>query len=261
MPSEKKLIIANWKMNPAKGSEAKKMFTAINAVGSKLKNVETVVCPPLVYLESLGESVTTRSCVLGAQDAFWEHAGAYTGQVSPDMIFNAKARYVIVGHSEKRAMGETDEMVNKKIKSILQFPLIPVVCIGEKKRDSDSHYVKELKMQAKKSLEGLSNEELSRIVVVYEPVWAISSNHGGVCSPAECREAVQVIRQVLADLIGDATKARAVTIIYGGSVDEKDITGFLLDGLVAGAIVGHASLDPKEFIKVLRAAEKVGAKK
>ena len=257
---EKYLIIANWKMNPTKGSEAKKMFETINAVGADLEHVETVVCPPLIYLESLGESVTSRSCVLGAQDAFWEHEGAYTGQVSPDMIFNAKARYVIVGHSEKRAMGETDEMVNKKIKSILQFPLIPVVCIGEKNRDADSNYVKELKMQTEKSLAGLSHEELSRVVLVYEPVWAISTNHGGVCTPAECAEAIQVIRQMLADIFGDVAKAQAVTIIYGGSVNETDVQGFLTDGLAAGAIVGHASLDPKEFIKILKVAEKVANK-
>jgi len=261
MTPKKYLIVANWKMNPLRGSEAKKIFKPVNTVASKLERVETVICPPLIYLESLGQDVTSRSCVLGAQDAFWEHAGAYTGQVSPDMIFNTKARYVIVGHSEKRAMGETDEMVNKKIKSILQFPLIPVICIGEKKRDDDSNYVKELKMQTKKSLEGLTAEEFSRIVVVYEPVWAISTNHGGICTPIECAEAVQVIRQVLADMIGDVAKAQAVTIIFGGSVNEDSIAGFLTDGLVTGAIVGHASLDPKEFITLLKVAEKTGKKK
>ena len=258
---QKYLIIANWKMNPLRGSEAKKIFKPVNTVASKLDYVETVICPPLVYLESLGEEVTSRSCVLGAQDAFWEHEGAYTGQVSPDMIFNTKARYVIVGHSEKRAMGETDETVNKKIKSILQFPLIPVVCLGEKKRDAESNYIKELKMQIKKSLEGLSGEQLSRVVLAYEPVWAISTNHGGICTPSECNEAVQVMRQVLADMIGDTAKARLVTIIYGGSVNENDVEGFLTDGLVTGALVGHASLDPKEFIKILRVAEKLGKKK
>lgn len=253
----KKLVIANWKMNPTRGSEAKKIFSTIHTAASKLKNVETVVCPPLVYLESLGEVVKNRVCVLGAQDAFWEHSGAFTGQVSPDMVFNARARYVLVGHSERRAMGETDEEVNMKIRSILQFPLIPIVCVGEKKRDEESHYVKALKMQIKSSLLGLTKEEVGRLVIAYEPVWAIGTKAKRECTPGECREAVQVIRQVLADLMGDTVSARAIPIVYGGSVNERDAAGFLEDGLVQGVLVGHASLDPKEFIKILKIAEKI----
>jgi triosephosphate isomerase len=253
----KKLVIANWKMNPTRGSDAKKMFSAINTVASKLKNVETVICPPLIYLESLGEVVKSRSCVIGAQDAFWEHSGSFTGQVSPDMVFNARARYVLVGHSERRAMGETDEEVNRKIRSILQFPLIPVVCVGEKKRDEESHYVKELKMQIKNSLEGLTKEELTRVVIAYEPVWAIGAKSKRACTPGECREIVQVIRQVLADFIGDTISARMVPVLYGGSVTEKEAEGFFQDGLVNGVLVGRASLEPKEFIKILKIAEKL----
>ena len=172
------------------------------------------------------------------------------------MIFNARGRYVIVGHSERRALGDTDDVVRKKLKSILQFPLIPILCVGEKTRDEESNYVQELKSQLNNSLKGLSSEEISRVVIVYEPVWAISTNHGGKCTPAQCREAVLVMKQVIADLLEDTKKANAVTIIYGGSVDETDIAGFLQDGLVTGAIVGHASLDAKQFIKILKVAEK-----
>jgi triosephosphate isomerase len=232
----KKLIIANWKMNPIKGVDARKMFQGINTVASKLKNVETVVCPPLVYLESLGEKVTTRSCVLGAQDAFWEHAGPYTGQVSPDMIFNTKARYVIVGHSEVRKLGETDEMVNKKITSILQFPLIPVICVGETARDDDGGHIKFVKHQVKQALEGLTNEQVSRVVIAYEPVWAIGAKAKRVCTSAECREVVQNIRHVLADILGDTDKARTIPILYGGSVDDKNVEEFLIDGIGSGGI-------------------------
>ncbi len=252
----KKLIIANWKMNPLKGTEARKMFQGINTVAGKLKNVETVVCPPLIYLESLGEKVTTRSCVLGAQDAFWEHVGPYTGQVSPDMIFNTKARYVIVGHSEVRRLGETDETVNKKLISILQFPLIPVICVGETMRDDDGGHIKFVKHQIKQALESLTPEQISRIVIAYEPVWAIGAKAKRVCTPAECREVVQNIRHVLADILGDTDKARMIPILYGGSVDEGNIESFLSDGLVQGALVGRASLEPKEFIKILKITEK-----
>lgn len=252
----KKLIVANWKMNPAKGSEARKMFLGISKVANTLKKVETVVCPPLVYLESLGALVESRSCVLGAQDAFWEHSGAYTGQVSPDMVFNTKARYVIVGHSERRAMGETDEQVNMKIRGILQFPLIPIVCVGELVRDDDSQSVKILKNQLKCSLAGLSVDQLSRIVVAYEPVWAIGKGPRGACSPADCREMVHVIRQILADMMESADLARKVAVIYGAAVAPENISSFLQEGEVHGVLVGHASLDPKTFNQILKIAEK-----
>jgi triosephosphate isomerase len=252
----KKLIIANWKMNPVKGTEARKMFQNINKVATTMKYVETVICPPLIYLESLGSLITSRSCVLGAQDAFWEHVGAYTGQVSPDMLFNTKARYVIVGHSERRAMGETDEMISRKIKSILQFPLIPIVCIGEKSRDDDAMYIKEIRKQLKDSLAGLHPEEIVRIVVAYEPVWAIGKNAKGECTPVACREIVQVIRQLLADLLESTELAKNVPIVYGGSVGVENSLSFLEDGLVNGLLVGRISLDPKLFSKIIKIAEK-----
>jgi triosephosphate isomerase len=253
----KKIVIANWKMNPIKGALARKMFQGVNTVAAKLKNVETVICPPLVYLESLGEKVTSRSCVLGAQDAFWEHEGPYTGQVSPDMIFNTKARYVLVGHSELRTLGETDEVVNKKILSILQFPLIPVICVGEKVRDDDGAHIKFVKHQVKQALDGLTQEQISRVVIAYEPVWAIGAKSKRLCTPAECREVVQNIRHVLADVLGNTDKARMVPLLYGGSVNMHDVEGFLVDGLVQGVLVGHASLDTKEFTKILKIAEKL----
>ncbi|MDB4984790.1 MAG: triosephosphate isomerase, triosephosphate isomerase [Patescibacteria group bacterium] len=251
----KKLIVGNWKMNPTRGTDARKLFKSVNATASKLKNTETVVCPPLVYLESLGELVTTRSCVLGSQDAFWEHAGAYTGQVSADMIFGTKARYVIVGHSERRAMGETDEMVSKKIKSILQFPLIPIVCVGETKRDDDHAYVKLVKNQIKSALADLTQEEIARIVIAYEPVWAIGKNAKKACEPSDCREMAHVIKTVLAD-ISNAEIAKAIPILYGGSANAENAEPYLKDGLVDGLLVGRASLDAKEFIKILKIAEK-----
>jgi len=257
VPMQKKLIIANWKMNPAKGAEARKLWKAVSSVGATLKNVETVICPPLVYLESIGESVKSRSCVLGAQDAFWEHDGPFTGQVSPDMIFNARARYVIVGHSERRELGETDDMINKKLKSILQFPLIPILCVGEKKRDEGLEYVKIVKSQLKLALSGIDAHDVERVVIAYEPVWAIGAKAKRACTAVECREMAHVIRQVLADLLGDTEKAKNAQIVYGGSVNDENLQGFLTDGGVSGALVGHASLDAKTFIKMLKIAEKV----
>lgn len=253
----KQLIVANWKMNPQKGSDAQKLFKSIDKVSAKLKNTETVICPPLVYLQSLGELVTKRSCVLGAQDAFWEHEGAFTGQVSPDMIFYAKARYVIVGHSERRGLGETDEMVNKKIKSILQFPLIPILCVGEEKRDDDLHYIKQVKQQVHEALHGLDHEQISRVVIAYEPVWAIGTKAKTSCSPAECREMMQIIRQTLADILKDTVQAKNIPLIYGGSVDEMNASSFIVDGLAQGLLIGRASLEAKTFSAILKKVENI----
>lgn len=252
----KKLIVANWKMNPSSGSDARTMFSAINKVASTLQNVETVICPPLIYLESLGEMVTTRSCVLGAQDAFWEHVGAYTGQVSADMIFNAKARYVIVGHSERRAMGETDEVVNKKIKNILQFPLIPIVCVGELSRDSDD-YAMVIKQQIHHACHQLSVDHIKRLVIAYEPVWAIGSGAVRPCTEQECFDVVLMIRQVLADLLSSSDLAKNIPILYGGSISAENAQSFLTSAGIDGLLVGRASLDPEQFITIIRSAEKI----
>lgn len=249
-------MIANWKMNPVKGSDAEKLFLKINKASESLTTVQVVVCPPLIYLQSLGQLITKRSCVLGAQDAFWEHSGPYTGQVSPDMVFNTKSRYVIVGHSERKAMGETDDMINKKIKSILQFPLIPIVCVGEVTR-TDTSYVKEIKGQVHQALHGLTHEQIKRIIIAYEPVWAIGAQAVRHCSPAECRESVQVIRQVLADILQDTQHASEVPVVYGGSVDATNVASFIQDGLVQGVLVGRASLDPKVFGDMLKIVEKL----
>lgn len=247
----KKLVIGNWKMNPSRGDEARKLFTTIQKKAHSFESVETVICPPLIYLESLGSLVTDRSFVVGAQDAFWEHGGAYTGQVSPDMIFNAKARYVIVGHSERRSNGETDAMIAQKMASILTFPLIPILCIGEHHRNDDS-YVMTIKQQIIDACHLLNSEQIARIVVAYEPVWAIGKNAVRPCSPQECAEVVHIIRQTLADLVNSSDTARSIPIVYGGSVDRENIVSFVTDGLIDGVLVGRASLDPESFITIIK---------
>lgn len=252
----KRIIVANWKMNPTTGEIARAWFTEIQKQAHNLHHVEIVVCPPLVYLESLGEMVTDRSCVLGAQDAFWEHEGAYTGHVSADMIFNTKARYVIVGHSERRAMGETDTIINKKITSILQFPLIPIVCLGETSRDDDN-YGLVIKQQLYNACNGLSRDQIVRIVIAYEPVWAIGKNALRACTSQECAEAISMIRQALADVLASSDLAKQIPILYGGSVSPDNAEEFLSQGKSNGLLVGRASLDPKSFITITKIAEKL----
>ena len=255
-PTKKVLVVANWKMNPSRADDAKALFSDTQKVAHKLKNVETIVCPPVVYLAMLGDMVTDRNCVLGAQDTFWEHEGSYTGEVSPDMIFSTKARYIIIGHSERRAQGDTDAIIAKKVHATLQFPLIPIICIGEEERDDEGHYLKTVRNQIRSVIEGRSREDIARIVFTYEPVWAISSQHQKPCSPEECKDMIALMRREIADITGSSELAHEILILYGGSVDESNVDDFLTTGTASGVLVGRASLDAKTFGQVLTVAEK-----
>jgi len=149
---KKKIIIGNWKMNPRTLKEAEKLFAGIAGAVRRVKKTEIVVCPPYLYLERLKKF--SRKIVLGAQDSFWEDLGAYTGEISPDMLYNLGVRYVILGHSERRELGEIDGFVNKKIKSALGAGLVPILCVGEKERDANHEYFGAVKSQVEEVFEG-----------------------------------------------------------------------------------------------------------
>jgi triosephosphate isomerase len=253
----KSLIVANWKMNPQGGGDAKKLFTSVQTFAHKLKNVETVICPPMIYVGSLGMLVKNRKYVLGAQDCYFEREGAHTGEISPQMIFNAKARYVIVGHSELRAMGDTNEIIIKKLRAILEYPLIPIICIGEDKRDPKGLFVRAVRKQAREILDEFSETALQRLVFCYEPVWAISSHAQRACTPEECHEMIHAIRQEIADASKSSAVAISVPVLYGGSVNELNTEEFLTKGGASGLLVGRASLEVETMKSILKVAERV----
>lgn len=254
----KKLIVANWKMNPTDGKTALSWFKKIQTTAHKHgKNVETVVCPPAVYLQSLQSVVSNRSCVLGAQDCFYESEGSHTGEISPLMVFNAKARYVIIGHSERRAIGETNEIINKKIQKILQYPLSIILCIGEKKRIDNKTHIMEVKKQVKECLKDVPVKFYDRIVVAYEPTWAISTGTFHSATASDSFEMTTVIRRTIAEITKDQKIAQNIKMLYGGSANSENTESFLTTGGVQGLLVGRASLDPKEFGKIIGIAAKV----
>lgn len=253
--TSRKLIIGNWKMNPVNGKTAEQLFKKIQTGALKYKkNVETVICPPAVYLQSLQSLITDRACVLGAQDCFYESAGSFTGEISAEMIFNAKARYVIVGHSEQRKLGETDEIINKKIQKILQYPLSVIVCVGENERNDSENYFTEVKRQLYKALENIPLQFLDRVVIAYEPVWAIGGNAKRSATAQECFEMIVGIRTMISDLYNDTAIGHAMTILYGGSANAENTEEFLETGKADGLLVGRASLDPKEFSAMITIA-------
>ena len=255
----KKIIIANWKMNPSTTKEAEKLFTAVVKSVGRIERTEVVICAPFVYLEKLSargrSALGGKKISLGGQDAFDGDVGPYTGEVSSEMLYNLGARYVILGHSERRALGETNEVINRKIKGALFAGLVPIVCVGEKERDESHGYFNLVKTQVVECLNGISKNLISKIIIAYEPVWSISSTiDRRDATSADSREMAVFIRKILSDITSPeiASKTR---VIYGGSVTEKDTGDFLENGGVDGVLPGRASLDAKKFIEIVKICE------
>jgi len=259
-----KLIVANWKMNPQSLNEAKKLFNSIKSWIKRhsniLQNVRIIICPPFVYLESLSKSLKTKNYQLktnlGAQDLFWEEKGAFTGEISPRMLKNLGCQYVIVGHSERRKiLGETDEMINKKIKAAIKAKLKPILCIGETLEErKKGKTIKVLKQQLTKSLSHLSTQSLihsatqplDHLIIAYEPVWAIGT--GNPCKPEDAKEVLTFLKKLTQSLSHLLTQP---LILYGGSVNSQNANDYIEIGF-DGLLIGGASLNRKEFIEILK---------
>ncbi len=251
----KKLIIGNWKMYPVNIKEARETFIKIKKETRSLRNVQTVICPPFIYVGDLRKLITGHRIALGAQNAWHENDDAYTGEVSPAQIASLGISFVIIGHSERRALGETDELINKKIVAAIKSGLTVVLCVGEKQRDQDGKYLEYIATQIKSDLKSVSKKDLQKIIIAYEPIWAIGKNALRAASTDDALEVSILIKRTLASLY--KKEWEIVPILYGGSTNEKNAREFLLRSQVDGLLVGRASLDPKIFGKILRDAEKV----
>ena len=257
-------------MNPLSLKDAEKLFKDTAKLVSKIKKAEIVACVPYIYLEKLrklslgrsrtlghsstGEPGEAKKISLGAQNCFYEEKGAFTGEISPEMLANLGVKYVILGHSERRARGETSVDVNKKIKAALVAGLKPVVCVGEISRDENHEYFNLVKMQLEESLDGISKHSIEKVIIAYEPVWALSSTLPRKdATSMDAREMNIFIRKVLSDKFGSQVSPR---VIYGGSANEKDAEEFLTNGGVDGLLPGKASLDPKRFAEIVKIADK-----
>ncbi|MDD5720880.1 MAG: triose-phosphate isomerase [Candidatus Pacebacteria bacterium] len=255
----KKIICGNWKMNPRTLKEAEKLFSDVVKEVSEAKKTEIVICPPSIYLERL-KKIRTNKIKLGAQNAFYGDLGAFTGEVSGEMFSNIGVKYAILGHSERRALGENNSEINKKIKSSLSAGLVPILCVGENVRDESHSYFNLVKTQIEECLAGVSKNSISKIIIAYEPVWALSSTLNRRDATADdSREMAIFIRKILSDKFGkDASGAR---IIYGGSANEKDAEDFLKNGGVDGLLPGRASLNAKKFSEIVKICEALEKKK
>jgi triosephosphate isomerase len=239
----KPLIVLNWKMNP---------LTHTKAVALVKASSGAVVCPPFPYLEIVRKA--NPKVILGAQDVFFEKEGAYTGAVAPGMLNSVGVRYVILGHSERRIhFGETNELIAKKIEAALQTKLIPILCVGEPEeieRQGMQATEKYLSQQLFSGIERISREAKVRMVIAYEPIWAISTNPGARSdSPERAAAVASFIRRAVHDLAPHLS----LQILYGGSVKGKTCSAFLKEKEIDGVLVGGASLVPKEIQQILKA--------
>lgn len=244
----KPIITGNWKMNKTR-DEALQFIYAVKDQVTSSEKVESVICAPFPYLRCLvkrqGDLIR-----VGAQNMHFENSGAYTGEVSPDMLTSIGVSYVILGHSERREMfNETDESVNKKVHAAFAHQLIPIVCVGESLEDRENNTTNQVvDQQTVAALVGLTVDQVKQVVIAYEPIWAIGT--GRTATAEQANETIGYIRQVVERVYGKEA-ADAIRIQYGGSVNPSNIKELMSQEHIDGALVGGASLDPKSFLSLV----------
>ncbi len=243
-----KIIAGNWKMNKT-NPEAVELTRAFVSIVGKIERPRVVLCPPFTALSEVAKVIKGSSLFLGAQNIYGQEYGAYTGEIAPGMLLTIGVAYVILGHSERREyFSETDAIVSAKVKLALKTGLIPIICVGEKMADREGGRTEEVVgSQIDGSLDSLSSDEIKKVVVAYEPVWAIGS--GKTATPQMAQEVHVFIRNTLKRKCGEA--AETISILYGGSVNAENAAGLLKEEEIDGALVGGASLKVDQFTKIV----------
>jgi triosephosphate isomerase len=248
----KPFVAGNWKMNKTM-AESRQLVTGLLPGLTALSTIDRVLCPPFTDLWAVAEMLKDTDLGLGAQNMYWESSGAYTGEIAPSMLAEV-CQYVIIGHSERRQyFGETDETVNKKIKAALAHGLTPIVCIGESLNENQAGLTADVvARQVRGGLADLTPEDGAKLVIAYEPIWAIGT---GLAATPEDANAIHkdVVRKSLGDMLGKAT-ADSIRILYGGSVNAGNAIAFFAQSDIDGALVGGASLKADSFVAIAEAA-------
>lgn len=239
-------------MNPQSVEDAKEIASEVKKAMKSVKKTEVVLCPPSVFLSTLSKTKQA-NLFLGAQNINSEVSGSFTGEVSFSQVLEFGVEFVIVGHSERRKSGETDEMINKKVKAVVNAKMTAVVCVGESTRDHNGDYFDFIKNQIVTALKDVSKKSIEKVVIAYEPIWAIGAKDA--MTPSDLHEMSIFIKKVLKDLYGPFSED--VRIIYGGSVDKVNAESLVRDGNVAGLLVGRESLKPKDFIQTIKLIDSI----
>jgi triosephosphate isomerase len=242
-------MAGNWKLNKTP-NETIVFVEEIKPLLAGLNDVEIVICPPFTSINVATYLTKNTNIKIGAQNLFWEKSGAFTGEVSGDMLKELGCEYVIVGHSERRQyFGETDQTVNKKVFAAFAASLTPIVCVGETLQEREADKVEQaLSAQIREGLQGLNAKDHGKIVIAYEPVWAIGT--GRTATPAQASEAHGLIRGLLGEIFGEA--AQSIRIQYGGSVKPDNVKELMAQSDIDGALIGGAALKADSFEKLVK---------
>jgi len=254
----RKLFVAgNWKMNLS-GEQSRALCQALKDQLSDVTNVRLAVCPPFVYLQEAASLLAGSNIDVGAQNMYFEDAGAFTGEVAGGMLLDVGCRLVILGHSERRhVMGESDETINRKVLKALEVGLEPILCVGEKLEEREADRTEAVVTgQLRAGLAGVTKEQMARVVIAYEPVWAIGT--GLTATPEQAQQVHELLRGLLEELYGSEV-AQGTVIQYGGSVKPDNAADLMAMPDVDGGLVGGASLKAELFVPLVRAA--AGVKK
>lgn len=247
------LVIGNWKMNPDTIGKAKKLFIEVRKhVSRKALKTYVAIAPPAPYFSELERLSPSQRVKLVAQDMFHEKDGAFTGEVSLNMLKSVGVEAVIIGHSERRALGDTNEEVRQNVEAALKSKITVVLCVGEKQRDSHGNYFTVVEDQLNSALTNVPKSQLKRLVIAYEPIWAIGT--GDTATPEDVQEMRLFITKVLSDRFGRSA-ANAIRIMYGGSVKPNNADELMEVGQVDGFLVGGASLKSADFVSIIKTVE------
>lgn len=247
----KTVIAGNWKMNKTP-SETKAFMTELKTMLPKGRWCDVALCVPAVCIPAAVRAMRETRVGIGGENCNANASGAYTGEIAANMLVDAGCKYVIIGHSERRAMGETDAEVNAKVLTALENGLVPIVCCGESLEQREAGITGEwITMQIKYGLCGVPEDKVRKIIIAYEPIWAIGT--GKTATPEQAEEVCEHIRTVVRKLYG-SKNARAISILYGGSMNEKNAYDLLAQPDIDGGLIGGASLVPEKFVQIIEAA-------
>jgi triosephosphate isomerase (TIM) len=247
----KLILVANWKNHPESLKRTNSLLSGLSKKSSLYKKVATFIAPPLPFFESVSKKIKSFG-TLASQDIFFTPEGTVTGAVTPDILKSFGVKMAIIGHSERRALGETNEVVLEKIKSAFRTGITPLLCVGERERNVEGEHFEFIEEELKLSLEGVRRkDDAERLIVAYEPIWAIGKTASDAITPDDLSQMVMFIKKVLTDIF-DRESAERIPILYGGSV-EPDNARALMETGIRGFLVGHASLDPKNFSLIAEA--------
>jgi triosephosphate isomerase len=252
---QKKIVIGNWKMNPETVEQAKDISTIVSKNLKDIKNTQIVLCPPFVFLNEVSSVLyKSRKIFLGAQDIFVGNGVSHTGEVGSDMLKNIGVEYIIIGHSDRRENLDTDELVREKLFGTLEDGLTAILCIGEKERNEHGDQYGQVKNLIESALSKLPKKFLKKLIIAYEPIWAIGKKEEDAVKPEDLHEMSIFIRRVLSDMFG-IKEAEKVNIIYGGSVTKNNAKEIIEKGNVSGLLVGRESLKSDNFIELIKSID------